>query len=57
MNDVTRILIVEDQLSDYELAKREISKSLNNSVFQRAETREDFLKELQDFHPDLILSD
>jgi PAS domain S-box-containing protein len=57
MNDVTRILIVEDQASDYELAKREISKSLKHCVFQQVETRKDFLNALRDFGPDLILSD
>jgi PAS domain S-box-containing protein len=56
MNDVTRILIVEDQASDYELAQREIGKSLKHCVFQRVETHKDFLNALRDFAPDLILS-
>jgi PAS domain S-box-containing protein len=57
MNDVTRILIVEDNLPDFELAQREISKSLEDCEFQRVQTRKDYLKALKSFHPDLILSD
>src|SRR5215216_2302335 len=57
MNDVTRILIVEDQVRDYELAQREINKSLKNCVFQRVETRKTYLDALKVFEPDLIVSD
>jgi len=60
MNDMTRILIVEDLISDFELAQREIRKSfklLKNCVFERVEKQRDFLKALEDFQPDLILSD
>ncbi len=57
MNDVPRILIVEDQSDDYELAQREVRKALKNCVFQRVETRKEYLKALKTFEPDLILSD
>ena len=57
MNDATRILILEDYTPDYELAQREISRSLKHCEFQRAQTRREYLKALEDFQPDVILSD
>lgn len=52
-----RILIAEDRATDAQLAQREIQKALDACVFQRVETREDFLKELEAFKPNLIISD
>lgn len=56
-NHLLRILIVEDVPSDAELAERE----LRNSGFQytsvRVDTKEAFLKALEDFQPHLIISD
>ncbi|MBK9925120.1 MAG: PAS domain S-box protein [Anaerolineales bacterium] len=57
MNNRIHILIVEDQLSDFELAQRAISESLKNCVFLRVETQSDFLNALKTFQPDVILSD
>ncbi|MGE5641384.1 MAG: PAS domain S-box protein, partial [Byssovorax cruenta] len=57
MNDVTRILIVEERLSNYELAHREISNSLKQCVFEHAQTENQFLQSLDTFQPDLILAD
>ncbi|HEX2993004.1 MAG TPA: response regulator, partial [Anaerolineales bacterium] len=57
MNDTTRILIVEDNIPDFELAKREISRSLKNCEFKRVQTRREYLKALDAFQPDIILSD
>jgi PAS domain S-box-containing protein len=57
MAESIRILIVEDLPTDAELAQREIRKTLENCVFHRVETREDFLAALSDFRPDLIVSD
>ena len=57
MNDIIRILIVEDNLPDFELAKREISRSLKNCEFKRVQTRREYLKALDAFQPDIILSD
>jgi PAS domain S-box-containing protein len=57
MNDNIRILIVEDNTLDFELAKREIRKSLKNCAFHQVQTRDDYLKALHSFRPDLILSD
>lgn len=57
MNNTTRILIVEDNLPDFELAQREISRSLKNCEFKRVQTRREYVKALASFQPDLILSD
>ena len=57
MSKTKRILIVEDNPNDYDLARREIRKLLDSSVFKRVETYNDYLAELKSFQPDLILSD
>lgn len=55
--DQLRILFVEDMLSDMELAERELAKSGIVFVSARAETKEEFLKSLDNFKPDIIISD
>ena len=57
MNDETRILIVEDLVSDYELARYEIRRSLENCKFERVDEKKAFLLAIRDFQPDLILTD
>src|SRR5215218_2307648 len=57
MKKVIRILIVEDQPDDVELAKHEIRKVLHDCEFHRVETCEGFLEALKTFQPDVILSD
>jgi len=57
MEDITRILIVEDLVSDYELAQREIRKSVQNCSFERVEKQSEFVLALEEFQPDIILSD
>ena len=57
MSEPVRILIVEDALSDFDLAQREIRRVVHECVFQQAQTRDDFLRALETFQPDLILSD
>lgn len=52
-----RVLIVEDVPSDAELNEREIRQVLSPCSFLRVETEEDFLKALQEFNPDIIVSD
>ena len=56
MNNVTRILIVENLTSDYELVQREIGKVIKQCRFERVENQREFLKSLQGYQPDLILS-
>jgi PAS domain S-box-containing protein len=57
MNNETRILIVEDLVTDYELAQREIRTVVKQCNFKRAEKQKEFLNALEEFRPDLILSD
>jgi DNA-binding NtrC family response regulator len=57
MDKKLRILIVEDQNTDAELMERELRKGGLSFSSKRVETKEDFLKELKVFAPDLILSD
>jgi diguanylate cyclase (GGDEF)-like protein/PAS domain S-box-containing protein len=57
MSETVRILINEDEPSDFDLAQREICKVVNDCVFQQVQTRRDFLHALNTFKPDLILSD
>lgn len=52
-----RILIVEDLDADFDLAQYEIRKALKDPVFQRVQTRQEFLDALDTFQPDVILSD
>ncbi|PKP02507.1 MAG: hypothetical protein CVU14_03340 [Bacteroidetes bacterium HGW-Bacteroidetes-9] len=57
MDDITRILIVEDSFADAEFNKREAIKALGNCDFELVETESDFLEKLDSFKPHLILSD
>ena len=57
MDNVVRILIVEDLPSDADLAKREITSALYFCVFEVVETEKDYLEVLKRFQPDLIISD
>jgi two-component system, cell cycle sensor histidine kinase and response regulator CckA len=52
-----RILIVEDVPMDAELVEYELERARIPFAARRVDTRESFLQELDDFHPDLILSD
>lgn len=57
MNDELRVLIVEDSPFDAELNEREIQKVLPKCIFKRAETEEVFINALDEFKPDIIISD
>jgi PAS domain S-box-containing protein len=52
-----RILFLEDNPHDEELARRELRKAQINFTAERVETREDFVRALSDFRPDIVLSD
>jgi CheY-like chemotaxis protein len=52
-----RILQIEDLPSDAYLVKREVKKVLNPCEFQIVEDKETFLTALQEFKPDIIISD
>lgn len=52
-----RILLLEDVLVDAELIERELRKANLSFTSRCVQTQEDFLKALQEFAPDAILSD
>ncbi|MCL9806533.1 response regulator [Flavobacterium amniphilum] len=52
-----KILILEDTISDADLLTWELKKSDYDFVFEVVQNRETFIKALNDFKPDLILSD
>ena len=53
----TRILLIEDDPQDAELAEREIRRVDASCTFLRVETREGMVAALHDFAPDVILTD
>ena len=55
--DLIRILFVEDLPSDAELAEWELRNEGLHFTSIRVETKEEFLKALEEFRPDLIISD
>jgi PAS domain S-box-containing protein len=57
VDNIVRILIVEDLPSDADLAKREIISTLSLCGFEVVETEKDYLEALERFQPDLIISD
>lgn len=57
MNEKLRILILEDVPTDAELIERELHKAEFYFISKHIKTKEDFVRELKDFAPDLILSD
>jgi two-component system cell cycle sensor histidine kinase/response regulator CckA len=52
-----RILILEDVPMDAELVEYELERARIPFLARRVDSRESFLRELDQFHPDLILSD
>jgi CheY-like chemotaxis protein len=57
MDENLRILILEDRLSDAYLIEFELQEEGIVFTSQRAETESDYVRALQEFSPDLILSD
>ncbi|MDF3128273.1 response regulator [Kiritimatiellaeota bacterium B1221] len=57
MSKKTNILIIEDIATDAELVQREVSRTLPQSNFQCIQTEAEFLDALENFKPDIILSD
>jgi PAS domain S-box-containing protein len=55
--EALRILILEDVPMDAELVEYELERARIPFSARRVETREEFLRELEEFGPDLILSD
>lgn len=57
MKEVVRIIIIEDNPADAELAEYTLKSAGFNLVSKIVKTRGEFLSALSDFSPDLILSD
>ncbi len=57
MEDAIKILILEDNMSDADLLQRELKKSGLNFTFELVETREGFENALDNYKPDIVLSD
>src|SRR4030067_1250091 len=57
LNKELRILILEDVATDAEWVEYDLRKGGIVFSSKRVETREDFIRELNDFAPDLILAD
>ena len=57
MDQFYRILIVEDEFQDAELNKREIKKVLPSCIFETVDNKTDYLKILESYLPDIIISD
>lgn len=57
MSDLLRILMLEDTLTDAELEEHELRKTGIAFTLKRVETRDAFVKAIEEFRPDIILSD
>ena len=57
MEKVLKILIIEDYPSDVELIREELRSNKIHFIDQVVETKEDYIKALNEFAPNLILSD
>ena len=57
MKKVLHILILEDEPADAELMKHELRKANISLISKCVETKKNFIKELQEFCPDIILVD
>lgn len=57
MKQPLKILILEDDKTDAELIQYLLKKQLSGSEFRLAMNRSDFEQALDEFHPDVILSD
>jgi PAS domain S-box-containing protein len=57
MSDLLRILMLEDTLTDAELAENKLHKAGIAFTSLRVETRDAFVRALDEFRPDIILSD
>ncbi len=57
MDNETKILMVEDLVTDAQLIQRELRQASIKFVAERVENKEAFLKALVNFQPDIVLSD
>ncbi|HEY6170207.1 MAG TPA: PAS domain S-box protein [Verrucomicrobiae bacterium] len=57
MKNEVRILILEDMPADVVLINHELRRAKLNFRTKRVETRDEFMNQLEHYHPDVILSD
>jgi PAS domain S-box-containing protein len=57
MTDELKILLVEDDFNDVKLIEFELHKSELKFSLRNTDNRKEFINELEDFNPDIILSD
>ncbi len=57
MADLVRVLILEDYPQDAELNQHEVKKVLSQAQFYFADSKDSFLEAINNFKPDVILSD
>lgn len=57
MGQYLRVLMLEDTPTDAELEERELRKAGIAYTAMRVQTRDDFIRAIEEFHPDVILSD
>ena len=57
MRPECRILLLEDVDTDAELAERELRKGQLTPSVRRVQTRDEYIRELAVFSPDLVLAD
>ncbi|MGH7197222.1 MAG: hybrid sensor histidine kinase/response regulator [Candidatus Omnitrophota bacterium] len=57
MTDEIRVLLLEDVPADAELIQQELKRTPGTFLFRRVQTKDDFLKALDEFSPNLVLSD
>ena len=57
MTEDLRILLLEDVSDDAELIKRELRKGSINFTSRRVYTSKEYLRELEEFSPDIVISD
>jgi PAS domain S-box-containing protein len=57
MTEPMRILIVEDNPADAELVERQLRREVLAILTRRVEARDEFLRALGEFAPDLVISD
>ena len=57
MPQLLRVLILEDEPTDFELAVRELCREGFLPAVLRVENEADFRRQLRDFAPDIILAD
>ena len=57
MDKILRVLILEDRVSDADLIEFELQEAGITFTSRRADKERDYLRALQEFSPDLILSD